>query len=202
MMERIVFILQHAMDTCIFAKLFWKMHLDVHLTDNGDWTELHYSAEHGTLYLFKFLLEKGSEIYSKTKRMRNAWHLSTCNGNFDICEFILEYFIKDFKENNARNQYTLNGRYYKSQIFYKCNTVFLHAKDVDGNSYLHLAAETNQSKIFQLLLKYDTVVLSLSNKGNKTAMDLARDNCHEDILILLKPECDRAGLFLCFFRNI
>ena len=176
--------------------------LDVHITDNDGCTALHYSAENGSLDLFLFLLKKGSEIYSKTKSMRNALHLSASNGHFDICKYILGKFTKDYEENSTKNQYALNGRCYKNQIFYKCNTIFLHAKDVDGNSYLHLAAEANQAEICQLLLQYDTDTLHLSNKNNKTAMDLARDYRHEDVLTLLKPEYDRAGIFLYFSRKI
>ena len=55
--------------------------------------------------LFLYILGKGSEIYRKTNSMRNVLHLPSVNGHFDICEFILEHFSKDYEDNNIRNQY-------------------------------------------------------------------------------------------------
>ena len=176
---------------------------DVRLIDNDGCTALHYSAEHGSFDLFMFILEKGSEIYSKTKSMRNALHLSASNGHYDICKFILNYFALDYKYNNTRDQYMLNGRTFRSQIFYKYDIIFLHAMDIDGNTYLHLAAEGNQAKVCQLLLKYDTEVLTLLNKNDDTARDIAKFNGHEDVLNTLKAEYERAGmLFLFYWKKI
>ena len=82
--------------------------------------------------------------------MENVLHLCAHNVHFDICEFVLKYFTKDYKNNNTNKQYALNGKLYKSQIFYKHNTIFLHAMDADGNTYLHLAADGNQFKVCKL----------------------------------------------------
>ena len=172
--------------------------IDVHLTDNDECTPLHYSAESGSLDVFIYIFEKGSEIYRKTKNMRNVLHFSASNGHYDICEFILEHFVMDYEVNNTRNQYALNGRFYRSQIFYKYDIIFLHARDTDGNTYLHLAAEGNQAQICQLLLKYDTEVLTLLNKNNDTARDVAKFNGHKDVLNTLKAEYDREGMLFCF----
>ena len=180
-------------------KLLDYHNFDVHLMDNDQCTALHYSAESGSFDLFLLIVGKGSEIYGKTKSMRNVLHLSALNGHFKICKFVLEYFIKDYRDENTRNQYTLSGRSYRSQIFYKYSTIFLHATDIDGNTYLHLAAEGNQAKICNLLLTYDTEVLTLLNKNDKTARDIARDNGYKAVLNVLKPEYDRAGMFLLYF---
>ena len=187
-------------DLCKMFLDYYKF--DVHLTDNNECTALHYSAENGNFGLFQFILGKGSEIYSKTKSMKNVLHLSAHNGHFDICKFVLEYFTMDYKNNNTGNQHALFGRSYRSQIFFKYSIIFLHAMDVDGNTYLHLAAEGNHSKICRLLLKYDTEILTLSNKKDKTARDIARDNDHGDVLNALKPEYDRAGaVFFIFLKK-
>ena len=184
------------LDIC---KTFVNNHnFDVHLTDNDGFTVLHYSAENGSFDLFLFILEKGSEIYSKTLSMRNVLHLAASNGHYDICKFILEYFFEDYKNNNARNQYMLNGRSYRSQIFYKYDIIFLHAQDIDGNTYLHLAAERNQAKVCELLLKYDTEIISVLNRNNETAREIALDNGHLDVLNTLKAEFVRAGMLFCF----
>ena len=56
--------------------------------------------------------------------MENILHLSSKNGHFDVFKFVLNYFIKDCKDNNSRKQYMLNGKSYRSQMFYKYDTIF------------------------------------------------------------------------------
>ena len=146
--------------------------------------------------LFLYLLNKGSEIYRKTNdKMTNVLHLSAYNGHFEICEYVLRYFIKDYEYNNSKKQYILNTRSYRSQVFYKYGIIFLHAMDVHGNTYLHLAAGRNQDKVCKLLLAYDTEVLDLLNKEDKTARDIAIENCCVDALNVLNTEYERAGKF-------
>ena len=110
------------------------------MKDNGGRTSLHNCARNGSFDLFLYILEKGSEIYCKTNNMENVLHFSAKNGHVHICEFLLERFTKDYEKNSTRNQHTLIGESYMSQVFYKYNTIFLHAMDNDGNTYLHLAA--------------------------------------------------------------
>ena len=130
--------------------------------------------------------------------MENVVHLSARKGHFDICKYVLDHFTQDYKENNSKSQYTYNGKYYSSPVFYKYNTIFLHAMDVDGNTYLHLAAEGKQPKVCELLLKYDTEIITLLNKKDRTSRDIAENNCDQNVLNALKAEYDRAGM--CFFK--
>ena len=176
-----------------------KHNFDVHMTTNDDWTTLHCSAENGSFKLFSYFLDKNPEIYCKTKNMKNILHLSSRNGHFDICEFVLRYFAKDYTDNNSRNKYTLNGKSYRSQVFYKYDTIFLHAMDDRGNTYLHLAAEGNHAKICELLLRYDTEIMNLLNKKDKTAREIAGDKGHGDVLNALEAEYERKGMVFLFF---
>ena len=127
--------------------------------------------------------------------MENVLHLSSLYGHFDICEFVLKYFIKDYECNNIKKQYSLNGKSYSSQVFYKYKIIFLHAMDVDGNTYLHLAAKGNQATVCELLFRYDTEITTLLNKEDKTAREIAKDNGNKDVLNALKVEYERAGMF-------
>ena len=172
---------------------------DVHLADIHGWTALHCSAENGRFDLFSYILSKGCEIYSKTNSAKNILHLAARNGHFDICVFVLEHFIKDFKHNNIKKQHTLSGRSYKSQIFYKYATIFLHAMDSDGNTYLHLAAEGNHSRICMLLLRYDTEIITLLNKKDETAREIAKNNGHKNVFNALKTKYEREGTFFYYY---
>ena len=181
------------------CKTFLENHkFDVLSSDNNDWTPLHCSSKNGNFELFSYLLEKGSEIYCKTKEMRNVLHLSAGHGHFDICKFVLNYFIKDYGDNNTKNQYALYGQSYRSKIFYEYNQIFFHAMDVDGNTYLHLAADGNHSKVCEILLNYDIEVITLLNKNDETARDIAKKNGYEDVLKVLKAQYDRVGTFTFF----
>ena len=171
-----------------------KYNFDVFVANNDEWRALHFSAKNGSFNLFSYILEKGSEIYCKTKSMENVLHLAAHEGHYDVCEFVLEYFIKDYKDKNAMKQYTLNGKFYSSQVFYKYKTIFLHAMDVDGNTYLHLAAQGNQAEICELLLKYDTEIITLLNKKDETARKIAKDNGFKDVLNALNVEYERSGM--------
>ena len=71
--------------------------------------------------------------------------------------------------------------------------------DVHGNTYLHLAAERNQAKVCELLLKYDTETITLLNKKEETARKIATDNNHNDVLNVLKTEYEREGMFFLLF---
>ena len=147
---------------------------DVHFANNEGVTALHFAAKNGNFELFLYLLDKGSDIYRKTKSMLNVLHFSSYSGHFDICEFVLKYFIKDYKDNNSRNQHALHSRFCASEVFYKYSAIFFHAMDADGNTYLHLAADGNQSNVCELLLKYDTGYINLCNKNDETARDIAK----------------------------
>ena len=114
----------------------------------------------------------------------------------------MKYFIGDYKDNNSRKQYSLNGKSYSSQVFYKYDTIFLHAMDDKGNTYLHLAAEGNHAKICELLLRYDTEIITLLNKKDKTARNIAKNNDHGDVLNALEAEYERKGITFYFFTHI
>ena len=170
---------------------------DVHFANNEGVTALHFAAKNGNFELFLYLLDKGSDIYRKTKSMLNVLHFSSYSGHFDICEFVLKYFIKDYKDNNSRNQHALHSRFCASEVFYKYSAIFFHAMDADGNTYLHLAADGNQSNVCELLLKYDTGYINLCNKNDETARDIAKKKNYKDVLRSLKAHYDRTGTRFC-----
>ena len=183
------------------CRYFLEIHdFDVNMADNEGWTSLHKSAKNGNFDVFSYILGKGSEIYCKANNMKNVLHFSAENGHVEICEFVLKHFTIDYKQNNIRNQHTLIGKSYKSQVFYKYNTIFLHAMDIDGNTYLHLAASGNQAKVCDLLLNYDTELMTLLNKKDETARKIAEEKNHGEVLTLLKAEYSRTGMFFSVFH--
>ena len=74
--------------------------------------------------------------------------------------------------------------------------------DNDGNTYLHLAAFGNHANVCELLLKYDTEFITLLNKKDKTARNIAQEKNYKDVLVVLKPEYDRRGMFFRFLFSL
>ena len=68
--------------------------------------------------------------------------------------------------------------------------------DIEGNTYLHLAALGNQAKVCELLLKYDTEILDLTNKNDETARDIAINKGYKNVLNVLRVEYNRTGKFV------
>ena len=169
------------------------------MTNNDGWSALYFSAGNSSFDSVLYLLRQGIEIYSKKNSMKNVFHLSAFKEKFDTYSFVLEHFTQDYKDKSNRKQHMLNGKYYKTQVFYKYSTIFLHAMDNHGNTYLNLASEGNQSEVCGLLLKYDTEILFLLNKDDKTAREIAKEKSHKDVLNILKESYDRGGMFLYYF---
>ena len=176
-----------------------KHNFDVHVATNDDWTVLHCSVKSGSFELFSYFVDKKVEIYCRTRNMENVLHLSSQDGHFDMCELVLKHFLNDYTYNNSKKQYALNGKSYGSQIFYKYETIFLHAMDDRGNTYLHLAAEEDHVNVCELLLRYDTEIITLLNKKDEIAREIAKNNKHGDTLNALKAEYERIGMFFFFF---
>ena len=101
-----------------------KYKFDVRITTNDGRTPIHFSVINGNFALFLYILDKGSEIFCKTSKIENVLHLASFGGHFNICKFVLEYYIKEYQENNIKNQYTLNGKSYSSQVFCKYKAIF------------------------------------------------------------------------------
>ena len=67
--------------------------------------------------------------------------------------------------------------------------------DVDGNTYLNLACKRNEAEVCELLLRYDTEIITLLNKEDKTVRDIAKDKGLKNVLNPLKAEYERSGTF-------
>ena len=168
------------------------------MANDNKWTPIHFCASNGSSECFSYLFEKRSEIYCKTKDMENVLHLSAGKGHFNICKLVLKNFVKDYGEKNNKNQHALYGKSYRSEIFYKYSTIFLHAMNAEGNTYLHVATDGNHLKVCEILLKYDIEIITLSNKKDETAKDIAVRTRYKDVLSVLKAQYDRAGMFIFF----
>ena len=72
------------------------------------------------------------------------------------------------------------------------SSIILNSPNLDGNTSLHKAALTGQLKICNLFLVYDADV-TIKNKSNETAQDLAARNNQQKISLLLNEKSDMVG---------
>ena len=62
-----------------------KHKFDVHMANDDEYRALHFSAISGSHDLFSYFWGKGSDMYCKTKSMKNVLHFSASECHFDIC---------------------------------------------------------------------------------------------------------------------
>ena len=192
--------LKGQLDLCISLLESYAFHVNV--VDNQGFTPLHCSAKSGNFKLFMYLLDKGSDIYSKTKNKVNVLHIAAELGHIRICDYVLIHFNTEFENYNRIKQYPLNETFYTCQIFYKYRNIFLHALDARGNSYLHCAVAGNQPDICRLLLEHD-IDVTLLNEKEESARDVANSKRYKNVLNVLKDKYDRIGnyffeFYFCF----
>lgn len=130
--------------------------LSVDVRNSEGVTPLHVSSIYGRLGLVKLLLEAGANVNSQTKTTNmTPLHLASQNQQTDVVDLLL-----------------------KTK---KCD---LNIQDKLGNTALHYACETNNSKLLVLLLN-NLPNITLMNKSSKTPLDLAKDLMSFSIIKLL-----------------
>ena len=69
----------------------------------------------------------------------------------------------------------------------------LEARDTEGNTYLHLAAMSGQTKIFLFFLSKQISIQSKNAKG-KTAIEIAKIYKHEHLINYLRENFEESNM--------
>ena len=69
-------------------KLLENFNFDISLTDRKGWNALHYATKGGDLELFCFFIQKGSDVYGKTKIKNNCLHIAASNGQLKLLKHL------------------------------------------------------------------------------------------------------------------
>ncbi|XP_062566387.1 serine/threonine-protein phosphatase 6 regulatory ankyrin repeat subunit A-like [Saccostrea cucullata] len=72
--------------------------------DSMNRTVLHVTAWKGRVDLFKFLLEKDTDVYSKTTLGRTVLHECCLNGTMEMCSYLLDFYppLLDIKDKDGK----------------------------------------------------------------------------------------------------
>ena len=143
---------------------------DVHMTDNANWTALHFSARNGSYELVRFFACMGIDINLKTKNGQNCLHIAALFGHFDLCQTLMaeHNFKLDATDNfgwrpihfSARN-----GSYKLFKYFVDMETN-IQQETNDGKNCLHIAALYGHLNLCKTLIdKYGFDVFIADNYG-------------------------------------
>ena len=72
--------------------LLEKYNVDIHWRDDNEGNVLHFAAESGDIDLCQYIIENGSDVYSKKKDGTNCFHIAALNGHFHLCKALLENY--------------------------------------------------------------------------------------------------------------
>lgn len=121
---------------------------------NG-WTGLHFAAASGNITLLKYFLQNGLSLETKDIYGKTPIHIAYVNNGIDLIQYLIDKQILAFKDIN-----------------------------VEGGSFLHLAARLGCADIIQGMLD-DIEDIDKGNVCKQTALHLSCQGGHEDVINIL-----------------
>jgi ankyrin repeat protein len=161
--------------------------------DNGQ-TPLMKACEHGHTALVYLLLSRGATLGDRDQDGRTALMMAAGSGSQQIVKALLApgSVIEGAGEllGAAGVEFKLPGANFFSQNF-----ADVHARDKDGNTAYLYAARQGFARILQDLRSQDSDAPKHVNAQRQSALMLAAQNGHEDVVRLLLARENSQGLF-------
>ena len=130
--------------------------IDVNIKDIYGNTPLCVAAHNGHLNIVQFLVDKGADINIKSNQGFAPLYVAAHNGHLNIVQFLVD---KGADINIKSNQ---------------------------GFAPLYVAAHNGHLNIVQFLVDRGAITTFINNTNGKTALDIAREQNHTDIIRLLE----------------
>ena len=129
---------------------------DKSIVDNNGWTAVHCSAESGNYELFRYFVDKGTDVHQKTKDGDNCLHIAAREGHLNLCQTLIDDhdFDKNIVNNNgwtALHCSAGSGNYELVRYFVD-KGADIHQKTKDGDNCLHIAALKGYLYLCQTLI--------------------------------------------------
>ena len=142
------------------------------IAENGR-TPIFYAAERGKASTVNFLLEKKAEINLADKGGITPLHCAAFSGNVALVKFLVTKKANFAATANDGTTVLISGAKYPEIVKFLADKMpNVNGVDKDGNSVLHLCAETADDETVRKLLYY-SVKEDLPNKAGETPVLLA-----------------------------
>lgn len=170
-------------------------------TDNknprGIWsgsTALHVAAEKGHFEIFKFLLEKSTDVNPLCENRWTPFHLAAKNGHLNVCRLImmkLKNTKTALKNKNPAGQLGMTPLHFATMNghFDICKLIIANAWNKNPENFcrdtpLHLAAENGHLNIVKLLIGNAKEKMPVNARG-LTPLHVAAETNHGEICLFL-----------------
>ena len=168
---------------------------DLYMKDNGGQCVVHYASYNGSLELFQYLVEKGSNVYRQTNDGMNCLHIAAWNGNFRLCKLLLWNYNFDVHMSDDDGKCVIH---YASEnvnlelfqfLVEKGSNVYRQTRD--GTNCLHMAASIGHFRLCKVLLENYNLEIHMNNDDGKSVIhDAASNGDLELFQYLIEKGCD------------
>ena len=168
---------------------------DKNIADNDGWTALHHSAQSGSYELVTFFVEKGADIYEKTKAGENCLHIAACNGHLNLCQTLIDDhgFDKNIADNNgwtALHNSAQSGSYELVKFFVE-KGADIHETTKAGENCLHIAARNGHLNLCQTLIDDHGFDKNIADNNGWTALlNSAQSGSYELVKFFVEKGAD------------
>lgn len=156
-----------------FSDLDFIKHLNA-CTPSGS-NLIHEAAVNGSIEMIQFLIDNGTDLHAVTNAGLTATHIACQEDHLPLVIYLVERLGLDSNLTDKRNSLPLHWASYFSSVncvkylITKCDN--LNAADIDGNTFLHLAAVSRSVKVMKILV-YAGVSIFTKNKSDRNALEL------------------------------
>ena len=124
--------------------LTYKHKFDVHISGDGGWTALHYSARNSSYELLKYFADTGTDIALQTSDGSNCLHIATLHGHLNLCRKLIDEhnFDVHITDNDgwAALHYSARNGSYELLTYLNKIGIDFELKNNFGWNCLHIAA--------------------------------------------------------------
>ena len=168
---------------------------DENIVDNNGWAALHNSAESGNYELFRYFVDKGTDVHQKTKKSHNCLDIAAHKGHLNLCQTLIDDhdFDKNIVNNNGWTALycsAKSGNYELVRHFVE-KGADIHQKTKDGDNCLHIAARKGHLNLCKALIdKYRFEKNVSDKKGVTPILDSVESGNYELVKFFIEKGAD------------
>ncbi|XP_067668066.1 serine/threonine-protein phosphatase 6 regulatory ankyrin repeat subunit A-like [Haliotis asinina] len=174
------------------VKFLLSRDMDINIRGNRNRTPLMFAAEHGHKDIFELLVVEGADVSLEDDAGNTILHVACLGGHLEMVKYIFSRdYIRNYVETKGERGQTpvmLAAKSGHKSVFYLlvCKGASLSVKDYDGNNIFQVACIGGHVKMVECLLSNDIVDINELRQDGKSALMLAVECGHKDVIDLLQ----------------